>query len=331
MIPLFGWVPPRSRTEEQHAAHDKAVGEMPKFTIKGRTVYGPAKKVVLFDWSKEANGGEHLAPFHQYSGSCVGQGLGMAWWTLIGVQMVKLGMVIANTMPMYLVTYGKSRELMGARGKGEGSLGSMAAKAAQLYGAPPCDLDGLPKAVKEADGALAYGKSVEIAYSYGPAIDKKWHEAAKPYLIRTVSPVRTADSVREAVVNGYPCTIASDWGGLQDSRGRIYPCPVESGVLMNRRASVWPHQMCVLGWWEHPVLGEIFYIRNSWGAKVHGLCPTGAPAGGFWVRKADMDYITRQGDSFAFSSFVGYPAQNMELDFFVSERRDSGLLLAEAA
>jgi hypothetical protein len=35
------------------------------------------------------------------------------------------------------------------------------------------------------------------------------------------------------------------------------------------------------------------------------------------VKKADMDFITRQNDSFAFSSFVGFPAQDMELDYFV--------------
>lgn len=332
MTPLFGWLPPALRTEENHQAHDKAVAAMPKFSIKGRTVYGPAKKVLLFDWSKEANGGKHLPTFFQYSGSCVGQGLGKAWWTLIGVQVAKLGQVIATTMPMFLVAYGKSRELMGARGKGEGSLGSTAAKAAQLYGAPPSDMEGLPKPTIQEDGSLTYGKATEIAFSYGPAIDRKWHDAAKPYLIRTVAPVRTSDDVREAIVNGYPCTIASNWGGLQDARGRITPCPVEKGVLLNRRASVWPHQMCVIGWWEHPDLGEIFFVQNSWGTKVHGTCPTGAPLGGFWVKKADMDYITRQGDSFAFSSFVGYPAQNMELDFFVNAtRRDSGLLVSTAA
>jgi len=30
-----------------------------------------------------------------------------------------------------------------------------------------------------------------------------------------------------------------------------------------------------------------------------------------------MDFIARQGDSFAFSSFVGFPAQDMELDFYI--------------
>jgi len=48
--------------------------------------------------------------------------------------------------------------------------------------------------------------------------------------------------------------------------------------------------------------------------NAHGLPPAGGygePPGGFWINEADMDIIAKQGDSFAFSQFQGFPAQKM--------------------
>jgi hypothetical protein len=303
----FGWIPPAQRTEEMNEANEAAIGAMPKFEIKGRQSFG--KKVCLFDWSKEANDGKHLLPFKQIKGSCVGNGLGMALWVLAAVQRVKLGEMISMVMPFWLIPYGKSRELAGMNNKGDGSSGATAAQAAQKFGTPPSDMPGMPK-TSIIDGGLSFGGAVEIKYSTPAGIDPTFIKAATNHLCRTVAQVKTADAVRDAIVNGYSVTIASNWGGQMKGT-------VTEGVLMNKRVTMWPHQMCVLAWWEHPVLGEIFWIQNSWGANTFGVCPSGAPLGGFWVKKTDMDYIVRQGDSFAFSSFVGFPAQDMELDFYV--------------
>lgn len=311
-INLFGWVPQHLRTDAERSAHDSMIRGMPKFAIKGRQSYG--KKVALFDFSKAANGGKHRDPQFQEDGSCVGQGGGRAIWTLSDVQKVKLGDVIETTMPFFLYTYGVSRWLMNPRaGRGQGSLGSTFAAAARDYGTPHSLLDGLPKPLPESptrDG-ICYGKEVERAWSFSTYFDPKWKDLAKPHLVRTVAPVLTADDVRDSVVNGHPVTTASTWGGLPGV------CPVVEGVLLNRRAAYWPHQMCILAWWEHDKLGEIFWVQNSWGKRRHGVCPSGAPLGGFWVTKADVEFMVRQRDSFAFSSFLGYPAQNMDLDTFV--------------
>ena len=70
--------------------------------------------------------------------------------------------------------------------------------------------------------------------------------------------------------------------------------------------------MSLQAYWNHPTLGEIFYILNSWGPRTHGTDPAGGPPGGFWVKKSEIDYITRQGDSFAFSQFDGFPAQKLD-------------------
>ena len=84
-------------------------------------------------------------------------------------------------------------------------------------------------------------------------------------------------------------------------------CAFVKGVLLNRHADSWSHQMSILGWHAHPSLGDIFYIMNSWGADAHGTDPFGGPPGGFWVKAADVDYITAQDDSFAYSQFDGFP------------------------
>jgi hypothetical protein len=91
------------------------------------------------------------------------------------------------------------------------------------------------------------------------------------------------------------------WGGAMRPN-------VQDGVLLSKRSASWAHQMCILNWWDHPVHGEIFYILNSWGPKTHGLCPSGAPPGGFWVKKEEVDYMCRD-EVFAFSQWDGFPAQ----------------------
>jgi len=81
------------------------------------------------------------------------------------------------------------------------------------------------------------------------------------------------------------------------SRGRIealMQCPVEHDRLMNRRRGTWMHQMSIHGWEDHPQLGEIWYVLNQWGLNAHGTCPSGAPRGGFWIRRRDLAEIVSQ-------------------------------------
>jgi C1A family cysteine protease len=132
-----------------------------------------------------------------------------------------------------------------------------------------------------------------------------WLEKSRKHLIKTTAQCRSAEDVAAAVQNGYPCTIASNWGG------QMRPS-VQGDRLINKRATTWNHQMCVVGWEDHASLGELFYILNSWGVDTHGTCPSGAPPGGFWIRKADMQNIVGQEETFALSQFDGFPSQ----DFF---------------
>jgi hypothetical protein len=53
------------------------------------------------------------------------------------------------------------------------------------------------------------------------------------------------------------------------------------------------------------------FIQNSWGPSAH-TGPLGAgdpPTGGFWADAEAVEKMLKAGDSWAFSSVVGFPAR----------------------
>lgn len=301
----FGYLPSQrlaapgdpARDDVAEQQHGIAVASMPRFQITG--TYKDREKSFLWDYAKKANNGQHFLAFRQVTGSCVGNGLGQAIWYLSAMEVERLGDPEQVLLPFYLLPYGRSRFYGGLRGRGEGSFGSAAARAAREDGILPFDVDGLPK--PDMSDGITWGRAAELEWSDGAAIAPRWLERSRKHLIRSTAQIRNADEAAEALFNCYPLTIASDWGGQMRPQ-------VKDGVLLNRRVTTWMHQMCVIGVWQHPVLGLIFYVLNSWGPNTHGICPSGAPPGGFWITKADMDYICRQMEAFVLSQFNGFPA-----------------------
>lgn len=308
VVPRFGWIPPDERSPEMQAWHLEECASMPVFRILGKA-NDDTKKAVLWDCSKEAvklnpalpTNGEHFMVFRQVTGSCVGNGLGQATWYLSAVEVVRLHDAEQVLLPFYLLPYGRSRYYAGMRGRGDGSLGSAGAKAVRTDGILSALTEGLPKFTSE--GGISWGERAEYDWSDGAAIDNKWLDMSRKHLVKTTAQMNSADDCRMALQNYYPLTIASMWGGRME-------CPTEGTppVLLNERVTSWAHQMCVIGWWEHPTLGEIFYVLNSWGKNAHGTDPSGAPQGGFWIRKRDMERIVSENETFAFSQFDGFPA-----------------------
>ena len=86
--------------------------------------------------------------------------------------------------------------------------------------------------------------------------------------------------------------------------------PIKEGRLVNRRATTWMHQMCIVGYDGESASQPYWFVLNSWGDDAHGTPPDDAPPGGFWIGRKDVDFIVRQGDSFALSQFDGFPAQD---------------------
>jgi len=311
-----GWLalddhPERTKASRRKAAAAKASeaarAEMMPFAITGHAFNEDATKVCLWDCWKPALGRDYLG-IHQLTGSCVGAGGGNALFSLAAADVIKRRDPEKAVIPLWLLPYGISRMLDGMNDRGEGSSGSAFAKAAREYGHIPADTDGCPKFV-ETDGII-WSEKAELDWSQGKKIPQKYLDAAKIHLVKTTAECSNADAVRDAIKSYFSVTIASDWGGQMR--------PGTSGtppVLLNKRVTNWSHQMSVQAWWDHPSLGEIFWIQNQWGIDTHGRCPSGAPGGGFWVLKKEIEWICNSGEVFAMSQFDGFPAPVQPLDF----------------
>lgn len=311
-VPNFGWIPPDQRTRKQQKAHEAAVAQMPELRIIGSTDYREGKALLYELWKHpqvvSAIGFEYPGT-HQFSGCCVGAGGGNALFTLIVGDAVTRGEAENIVIPFWLLPYGRSRFYMGDTSPGEGSLGGTFAQAVREDGTLDAKQDGLPE-FRNGDG-LEWGQGVEIAWSDGDARQTlDLLDASRQHRVSTTAECRGAGQVRDAIVNGYPVTIASGWGGRMQCKTKGTPA-----VLLNDHAGEWAHQMSVHAWWDHPSLGEIFWIQNQWGQRVHGEDPAGGPGGGFWVLAKDIEWICRNGEVFAFSQFNGFPAQHIPWDW----------------
>lgn len=305
----FGWVPPDRRDPTIDAALAP-----PALAITGTGRAGAATRALLWEcWSDPrvmASAGGLYPGVHQVTGSCVGAGGGNAVFALSAVEVVRLGDPEQVLIPFWPLAYGRSRHYAGMRGRGDGSFAGAFGRAAREDGFLPATTEGLPSFTR--DDGLVWGRATELEWSDGDAIAPRWLEQSRRHLVRGVAAVRSADQCREALVNGYPVMFCGDWGGLMR-------CPTRGNpeVLVNRRTTQWLHNQTALGWWDHPTEGEIYYVLNQWGREAHGRCPTGAPPGGYWISRADMEYQCRNGECLALSQFDGFPAADYEVPWLI--------------
>lgn len=287
------------------------VAQMPPFDLDGIKRDNTRANVRLWKFAKIVNGGKHLPNTAQQIGDCVSWGAKNACDYLACKQIARDWRAHEFRPAFAPYIYGTSRVQIGkGRIHGDGSVGAWAAEAVRTFGVLAADFEGVP----EYSGriASAWGKR-------GPP--EEFIEHARQFAVKTVAPVRSAAEVRDAICNGYPVTIASDWGGKMKPE-------VVDGRLLNKRSGTWNHQMCIIGYDGETGREPYYYVLNSWGAAAHGTPPDDAPPGGFWIREKDVEYIVRQGDSFAFSDFDGFPAD--ELDFRIIGEQVSSLEEGEA-
>ena len=247
--------------------------------------------------------GRHTDNYPQQVGDCVSFGAKNALEYLICVRIARDGpnTEFARVSTHYL--YGISRVQVGKKQvRGDGSVGAWAATGVKAYGVLSLDDPGCPPY----SGAIArqWGSS-------GPPDDMI--RVAMQRMVKTTAPIRSALECRDAICNGYPVTIASDYGST-DVKPR-------DGQQVAKRNTRWMHQMCVVGYDGTKGPAGRFYVLNSWGAAAHPAPLSDEPPGGFWVEAADMDYITKQGDSWAYSDFDGFPAQKLTIDVFASTQK----------
>lgn len=305
---LCGW----AGQEEAAAAFAKLEGSFHHFAIKGAPQDNAKARAVLWDASRLVNGNRHIPTFRQRIGDCVGAGAKQAVDYLQCVEAIRTGE--SEFKPVYSPYHyacGRMAPDIGAgkiRGP-DGSVGAWQAEALRVYGVIPATLPGLDE----------YSEAV-IRHWATRMPERRWIDEGKTHLVKSAAQVKTPEEVRDAVCNGYPCTIASDVGF------RMRP-PTKDGRLVNSRAGSWAHQMCVIGY-DGSASQPYWYILNSWGADAHGTPPDDAPPGGFWITRGDMNAIVKQGDSFALSQFDGFPSNEW---IIITSRERPATLPAAAA
>lgn len=288
-----------AETHSQDAA--PVAAEMPSFFVAGAFGQDNSRRNVrLWEFAKQANGGQHLPNYPQQTGDCVAFGTRSAaeYFTAAAVANGVIESDVKLVFPPHI--YGGSRVTIGRGrlGRSAGSVGAWAAAWVRDYGVLPADTPGLPPY----SGRLSDEWGVR-------GVPQKFVDASKEFLFRTVAPVRNARDVRDAVCNGYPVTIASDFG--------TRTIRAIDGRRVAIRDGRWMHQMVIVGYDGETGSRPYYYVLNSWGPNAHPAPLQGEPPGGFWITDADVEYIVRQNDSFAYSGFDGFPVQEFDLDFSV--------------
>lgn len=231
-------------------------------------------------------------------GCCVGAGNKHAADISQAVQIVLLGKP-GEWKPLSAeVIYGGSREVGGMLGGGDGSTGTAAANWQRQYGEVPMEKVGsVDLSVFSPQRARQYGAS---------GISDELKQAAKQHPVQSTALVKTAADVKAAVLQGYPVAVCSNQGFTMTRDQDGFARPQGS----------WPHCMCICGYRSAPREG--FFILNSWGDSAHTgpVYPADMPVAGFWADSRTVGRMVAEGDSFALSNMVGFPARNV--DWFVS-------------
>jgi len=287
-----GWKGPDKAQREW----DKIGDRFASFFIAGQTESSEGKRVVGWDFTRQVNGGEDLFNRAQEIGSCVGHGaINVVNYTAC-YEIVALGESERYREGHVPYAYGTGRvQIGGGRlGNSDGSLGSWQADAVQQFGILATDEPGVPP---------DDGKTCKL-WGRKPGPPMKWIRIGKKHLIKTVARIHSYTELRDALANGHWATIASNRGFAMKLK-----FDKKTGKHWFTGRDSWAHQMSLIGLDDDPRRPGIAR-DNSWGSEIHGPQKDG-PDGMGWQDAEDIDRELRKSgtECFAFSRFVGYPAQ----------------------
>lgn len=279
----------------------------PCFGDWATTIKGSGRNKVVLQWHAwEQFHGHAMQPNVQEIGDCIGQGFTYATELLIILEILGGEREQWPGRLSTEATYAGSRVEVGkgAIRRGDGSTGAWAAGWLRDYGTLRRD-------------AYTVGNRVYDLRSYNPQLARNWghHTRGVPdeleptireHPVVTTTLVEGYDDAIDLMANGYTISVCSN-RGFSTRRDR-------EGFL-NPRGS-WPHCMFAIGFDDVSDRKGVC-IMNSWpeswvSGPDHAL---GQPAGAFWCDADVFHGMLRQGDSYALSGYVGYPAR--ELDFIL--------------
>jgi hypothetical protein len=260
--------------------------------IKGT---GNGKKAFLH-LAMERVMGRKYVPHDQGAPDCVSQAAGLAVDVLQGVQIVthkaaQRWVAKTATEPIY----GGSRvEVGGYTGRGGGSTGHWAAEWLSQYGVL------LRQKYPGGHDFRMYdaGKAVEFGREGCP---DSLEPIAKLHPVKKTAICKSYADLCDLIYNGSPVMVCSNVGFGSGTRRR------DSEGFLRRKRKPWYHAMLFAGYDdEYRRPGALCF--NSWGDDwVVGPTRGPQPASTFWIDATTVDSMLRQGDSFAFSAYVGFP------------------------
>ena len=297
--PMFGYIPPSELEGEAREIYEQVYAEALPFIIAAPMLgdTGKGKTVLLY------KAHEKFAPvskIRQDIGDCVGHGYARADDLLTCVEIALKGE--SESWQGYSCSewlYGTSRVLVGGgKIRGDGSVGTWAAKAISEYGTM------LRKKYPEVD-LSEYSGSRAKEWGAKSGFPNHLVELGKQHLVRGTAIVRSYEEARDMIANGYPVPVCSNQG-FSDKRD-------EEGF--SRPKGVWPHCMLFSAVDDNSSRPGLLCDNRSWGDNWNsGPTRHGQPGGTFWVDAEVADKMLRQNDSYALRDKDGYKARVNDLD-----------------
>lgn len=258
----------------------------PYFASAARGLYGTGRgqTVMLYKAWKDVYGDYFPYPA-QSIGCCVSRG----WSEGVDLlQCVQIAVGHANeefNPTSHEAIYGFARvDIGGGRlGEQDGAVGAWAAKAVSTIGT-----------VSQKDVGFDYSdRKAKEWGSRGVPADIK--SKAKDHIVKSVAMVKTFDELCDAIANGYPVPVCSNQGFTME-RDRDGFCKPQGS---------WAHCMLICGIRDDKP-GAL--IMQSWGMdNPKGPLALDQPPNSFWADADVVEKMLSEQDSFAMSSYVGYP------------------------
>lgn len=247
---------------------------------------GAGQTVLLYKAWKDVYGQYFPYPAQQI-GCCVSRGYSEGV-DLLGCVQIAVGKKAEVFKPTsHEAVYGMARvDIGGGRLWGDGAVGAWAAKAVTTIGTVPQELVG---PYDDAKCKLWGNRGVPAEFK----------AKAGEHKVGAASLVTDVDTLDDLLANGYPVPVCSNQGFTmtRDSNGFCQP-----------RGS-WAHCMLICG-----VRVDIpgYCIMQSWGMSVpDGPLALDQPPNSFWADRRTVASMLRMEDTFALSSFDGYPGQRL--------------------
>ncbi len=304
---MLGFIRFQDRTNEQHDAHDAAVGQMVKFALPCPTL-AKGQSVRLFDnWKHPdvvADVGLTFDRMFQWTGSCVRAGGTNALFSTIATQRLASDAPTKAFLPFTWHNYALSRHYMGADRPGEGSLGSTFARSLRDDGVRDWDVVASLPSYDQENGIRVKNSKVEIEWSTvrNPKVDEVL-KVSKAHLC-SATQARSVQDVKALILNGYGVSFACDrFIGHGEIKG--------SGDLarvMGHWDSRGGHQQSVHAVEEHEDFGPIYLVLNNWDKRTYPTLPS-QPVCSTWVTEDYLAQALRYGaEVYGYSRQDWFPA-----------------------